>query len=74
VRGNAPKGEIRREAQRRYRARIRRGVMAITIDVGPELIDLLCRLRWLNESTVEHSRAEIRDALARLLADTARRS
>jgi hypothetical protein len=48
--------------------------MAITIDVGPELIDLLCRLRWLNGSTVEHSRAEIRDALARLLADTARRS
>jgi hypothetical protein len=66
-----PGQAARREAQRRYRARVRRGVMAITIEVGPELVDMLCRLRWLNGSAFEHSRAEIRSALERLLADVA---
>jgi hypothetical protein len=32
---------------------------------------MLCRLRWLNGSAFEHSRAEIRSALERLLADVA---
>jgi hypothetical protein len=64
----------RRERDRRYRARVRRGEMVITICVGPLLLDMLCRLHWLNGSAVEHSRAEIRDAVERMLGDTARRS
>jgi hypothetical protein len=57
----------------RYRQRRARGVMAITIEIGTDVvaIAMLCRLGWLNGAAVEHSRAEIQRAVENMLEDTA---
>jgi hypothetical protein len=56
---------------RRYRARLKRGLITVPVEIGPEVVDLLVKARWLPELDL-HSRAEFGAAIAAMLADSAR--
>ena len=56
--------------QRRYRARQRSGVVTAIVELDGEVLDLLVRLQWLQESAVADRRA-IGKAISAMLRDTA---
>jgi hypothetical protein len=45
--------------------------MTVTIEIDADVVDLLCRLRWL-EPGESHDRSQIGHAIASLLAAAAR--
>jgi hypothetical protein len=62
--------ELRRQRQARHRARQRRHVIIVPIEIGADVIDLLCRLGWLREH--EADKAAIKQAIEALLGDASR--
>jgi hypothetical protein len=67
---------VRRRARhaarmRAYRKRQTKGRMAVTIEIGAELIDLMVRTGWLQPREC-HERDEIACALTAMMADAAR--
>jgi hypothetical protein len=58
----------RRRWQARYRARVAAGVMTVNIAIDHRVVDWLVATRWLPGREV-YTRAEIADALARMIAD-----
>lgn len=72
---NRPPTDRRRLAaatarQRRYRRRLRDGVMPIQIDITADTVDMLVVLRWLAERDVGDKTAIAR-AVEAMLADAA---
>jgi hypothetical protein len=61
----------RRDRFARYRARRRNGRMAVTVELGPEVLDMLIRAHWLEERHAG-DRMAIGQAIARMLAEAAR--
>jgi hypothetical protein len=59
------KREKRRQRQARHRARLRRGEIIVPIEIGADVIDLLCRLGWLREH--EADKAAIASAIVNAL-------
>jgi hypothetical protein len=60
----------KRQRDRRHRARLRDGITMVTIAVDCEVVGWLRRTQWLTGP--REGRAEIEDALSRLLQDSAR--
>ena len=56
-----------RERKARYRRRQRDGCAVYSIEVGPEVLDMLCRLTWLGEHELG-DRDKVAAALGWLLA------
>jgi hypothetical protein len=56
----------------RYRDRVRRGAMVVTIEIDAGVIGWLCRYGWLDQVHLVHQRDEIARAIERLLQDSAR--
>ena len=56
---------------RRHRQRQRDHRMAVTVEVGAELIDLMVRTGWLERRDV-HTRDQIARALSAMVADAAK--
>lgn len=56
---------------RRYRRRQGDGQMAVTVEVGAELVDLMVRTGWLEPRDC-HERDEIARALTAMVADAAK--
>jgi hypothetical protein len=65
-----PPARSTKARKRRYRDRVRRGALAVTIEVDARIVDMLTRLDWLPARDV-HDRLEIAAAIERLLADAA---
>jgi hypothetical protein len=61
-----------RERQRACRRRQRNGRAVYKVEIGPEILDLLIRTRWLPESDASNDR-RVAQAIANLLADAAQR-
>jgi len=55
-----------RERQARYKARIRDGVLLCSVQLPPQVLDTLVRLRWLPDGPI--SGREAGRAIERLLA------
>ena len=64
--------ERRPDRSKRYRKRRAAGRIVIRLEVGPELVELLVRTRYLLPSCACHGRPEIAAALERMLSDAAR--
>jgi hypothetical protein len=62
-----------RRRQRRYRERQKAGRIAVTIDVDSKIVTWLECTRWLRKADF-HTRREIAQALAGLIADSAQQS
>jgi hypothetical protein len=60
------------DRQRRHRARLAANRMSLSVELGAAEIDFLVRTRWLADRDV-HARDEVGAAIARMLADAARR-
>ena len=65
-----PRGDAARKA--RYRRRQRAGCAVYSVEAGPEVLDMLCRLTWLSEAELG-DRDKVAAALGWLLADSAAR-
>jgi hypothetical protein len=57
--------------QRAYRARMRNGQMVAPVEVGADILDLLVRLRWLDDR-LAGDRIAVGQAITRMLLDAAR--
>jgi len=69
-----PSAAERRHARKaRYRQLVKQGRMCVTIQIGPERVDMLIRYRWL-EPRETYDQCEIAEAVRRLLEDAARDS
>jgi len=55
------------DCQRRWRERVRKGVMAVTINIDRMVINELVRRRFLNGRQETYSRDEVRGALEQAL-------
>jgi hypothetical protein len=66
----ARRREAKRRRDARHRARLRDGITMVTIPVDCGLVGWLRRTRWLTGP--REGRAELEDALTRLLQDSAR--
>ena len=53
--------------QRAYVDRISRCVLLVPIEIDETRLNVLCKLRWLNEADHEHSRQAIASAIEGLL-------
>jgi hypothetical protein len=67
-----PQAARRLERQRAWRARVRAGVVLVPVAVDAAILEFLIQLHWLEEQDAGDKRA-VGAAIARLLADTARR-
>jgi hypothetical protein len=56
--------------QRVYRSRVRNGLTVIPVEVGADILDLLVRLRWLDDRLADDRNAVGR-AITRMLLDVA---
>ena len=61
-----------RDRKARYRRRQRAGCAVYSVEAGPEVLDMLCRLTWLSEAELG-DRDKVAAALGWLLADSAAR-
>jgi hypothetical protein len=59
--------------QRRYRLRNKCGEASYSVAIGPQVIDLLVRARWLPDRDV-YDLVEVAEAAAAMLRDAARRN
>jgi hypothetical protein len=57
--------------QRVYRSRVRNGQMVAPVEVGAEIVDLLVRLRWLDDR-LAGERTVVGTAITRMLVDAAK--
>jgi len=70
-RRNILRGMSASDRQRRWRDRIRQALMAVTIDVGPEVVNELVRRRFLQPHEA-YSREQIQAALQQWVMVAAR--
>jgi hypothetical protein len=66
----SPRSAAATARQRTFRRRLRLGLMPITVECDCSIVDLLIRLKWLEELD-SADKAAIGHAIARMLADTA---
>ncbi len=62
---------LRREQQRRHRARLRHGRRAYVIELSEPVLDMLVRLHWIDDRATADDRA-ISRAVTALLNDAAK--
>jgi hypothetical protein len=68
----APSRARRTQVQAAYRRRVAAGRVVIGVELDAAVLDLLVRLRWLDERTA-NDKAAIGRAVAAMLCETARR-
>jgi hypothetical protein len=68
-----PSARLRRtNRQRAYRSRVRNGQTVAPVEVDADIVDLLVRLRWLDDRRAGDRNA-VGQAISRMLVDAARR-